>query len=130
METITTSFRVIQYGRRNKAEARRHRQSAKASLRDLNIQLSLLNRQFGTKTALEDADWNCLDLINRHGPLSPGALARLAGMHPATMTGVLDRLQRGGFITRERDPEATDRRAVTMRATRYRNPELTACSRA
>ncbi|MFX0574771.1 MarR family transcriptional regulator [Nocardia nepalensis] len=110
-----------------KAEARRHRQSANAvkeSLRDLNIQLSLLNRQFGTKMALKDADWNCLDLINRHGPLSPGALARLAGMHPATMTGVLDRLQRGGFITRERDPEATDRRAVTVRATRDRNPEL------
>ncbi|MET8878120.1 MarR family transcriptional regulator [Nocardia sp. NPDC004604] len=110
-----------------KAEARRHRQSAtavKASLRDLNIQLSLLNRQFGTKMALEDADWNCLDLINQLGPLSPGALARLAGMHPATMTGVLDRLQRGGFITRERDPAAADRRAVTVRATRDRNPEL------
>ncbi|WP_433724671.1 MarR family transcriptional regulator [Nocardia sp. CA-129566] len=65
-----------------------------------------------------------LSRINRHGLLSPGALARLAGMHPATMTGVLDRLQRGGFIIRERDPEASDRRAVTVRATRDRNPEL------
>ncbi|WP_330254045.1 MarR family transcriptional regulator [Nocardia sp. NBC_00565] len=110
-----------------KQRARRHRQSANAvkeSLRDLNIQLSLLNRQFGVQMQLKDADWNCLDLINRHGPLSPGALARLSGLHPATMTGVLDRLQRGGFITRERDPEATDRRAVTVRATQDRNPEL------
>ncbi|WP_406238268.1 MarR family winged helix-turn-helix transcriptional regulator [Nocardia sp. NBC_01009] len=108
-------------------DARRHRQSARAvkeSLRDLNIQLSLLNRQFGARVELKDADWNCLDLINRHGPLSPGALAKLAGLHPATMTGVLDRLQRGGWITRERDPDATDRRAVTVRATRDRNPEI------
>ncbi|MFQ6328577.1 MarR family winged helix-turn-helix transcriptional regulator [Nocardia sp. CWNU-33] len=109
------------------ADARRHRQSARAvkeSLRDLNIQLSLLNRQFGARVELKDADWNCLDLINRHGPLSPGALAKLAGLHPATITGVLDRLQRGGWITRERDPDATDRRAVTVRATRDRNPEI------
>ncbi|MEV0295348.1 MarR family transcriptional regulator [Nocardia sp. NPDC050710] len=106
---------------------RAHRRAVNAvkdSLRDLNIQLSLLNRQFGAKVELKDADWSCLDLINRHGPIGPGALAKLAGLHPATMTGILDRLQRGGWITRERDPEATDRRAVTIRATRDRNPEL------
>ncbi|PXX56457.1 DNA-binding MarR family transcriptional regulator [Nocardia tenerifensis] len=109
------------------ADTRRHRRSAKAvkeSLRDLNTQLALLNRQFGAKVELKDADWNCLDLVNRHGPLSAGALAKLAGLHPATMTGVLDRLQRGGWIVRERDPAAADRRAVTIRATRDRIPEL------
>jgi DNA-binding MarR family transcriptional regulator len=40
------------------------------------------------------------------------------------MTGVLDRLQRGGWIVRERDPEATDRRAVSVRALRERNREV------
>ncbi|MGW0251295.1 MarR family winged helix-turn-helix transcriptional regulator [Nocardia goodfellowii] len=105
-------------------EHRRAANAVKESLRELNTQLALLNRQFGTKLELKDADWNCLDMINRHGPIGPGALAKLAGLHPATMTGVLDRLQRGGWITRERDPEATDRRAVTVRAVRDRNPEL------
>ncbi|WP_378739824.1 MarR family winged helix-turn-helix transcriptional regulator [Nocardia brasiliensis] len=110
-----------------KADARRHRRSANAvkeSLRDLNTQLALLNRQFGAQVELKDADWNCLDLVDRHGPLTASALARRAGLHPATMTGVLDRLQRGGWIIRERDPAATDRRAVTIRATRERNAEL------
>ncbi|WP_327358334.1 MarR family transcriptional regulator [Streptomyces sp. NBC_01304] len=107
------------------AQGRQQRvRTVKEALRDLNIQLSLLNRQFGAHVDLKDADWNCLDLINRHGPLSPTALARKAGLHPATMTGVLDRLQRGGWITRERVPEATDRRAVTVRALRERTPEL------
>ncbi|WP_433716500.1 MarR family transcriptional regulator [Nocardia sp. CA-084685] len=94
------------------------------ALRDLNIQLSLLNRRFGGRVELKDVDWTCLDLINRDGPLSPTALARRAGLHPATMTGILDRLEKGGWIVRERDPESSDRRAVTLRSVRERNSEL------
>lgn len=108
-------------------DRRRHRRltaTVKDTVRDLNTQLALLNRQFGAKVELKDVDWNCLDLLNRNGPANPGALARRAGLHPATMTGVLDRLQRGGWITRERDPAATDRRAVIVHAQRDRNPEL------
>ncbi len=94
----------------------------KESLRELSIQLSLLNHQVGAHADLKDVDLDCLDLISRHGPLSPSALARRAGLHPATMTGILDRLERGGWITRERDP--ADRRAVAVRALRDRNAEL------
>lgn len=106
--------------------ARRRRLTAgiKQSLRELNNQLSLLNHQVGAHLELKDVDLDCLDLINRHGPLSPSALARHAGQHPATMTGILDRLQRSGWITRERDPDASDRRAVAVRALRRRNSEL------
>jgi len=61
-------------------------------------------------------------LIDRLGPLSPSALARLAGLHPATITGIVDRLERGGWVARERDP--SDRRAVVVRAVRDRYPDL------
>jgi DNA-binding MarR family transcriptional regulator len=106
---------------------RRHRRLAteiKASLRDLRNQLSLLNHRVVTRLELKDIDLDCLELIARDGPLGPTELARRAGLHPATMTGILDRLQRGGWIIRERDPEATDRRAVTVRAMRDRMGEL------
>lgn len=106
---------------------RRRRQltvAVRDALRDLNIQLALLNRRFGNRVELRDVDWICLDLINRHGPLSPTALGRRAGVHPATLTGILDRLQKAGWIVRERDPESADRRAVTLRPVRDRNPVL------
>lgn len=96
----------------------------KESLRDLNVQLSLFNRQVGGHVALRDVDFDCLEILNRHGPLTPSVLARRAGLHPATMTGILDRLQRGGWVTRERDPDTGDRRAVTIKALRERNSEL------
>jgi DNA-binding MarR family transcriptional regulator len=60
--------------------------------------------------------------IARNAPLSPSALARRAGLHPATVIGVLDRLERGGWVARERDP--SDRRAVLVRALRDRNAEV------
>jgi DNA-binding MarR family transcriptional regulator len=105
-------------------ERRRLTTTIKDSLRELTNQVSLLNRQVGTKIELRDADLDCLDLISREGPLTPSTLARRTGLHPATMTGILDRLQRAGWIVRVRDPEATDRRAVTVKALRDRGSEI------
>ena len=79
------------------------------SLRELGIQLALLNHHIVARLELKDVDLDCFNLIERHGPLSPSALARRAGLHPATMTGILDRLERGGWTARDRDP--SDRRA-------------------
>jgi MarR family len=92
--------------------ARRRRQLTRAikeSLRELSNQLSLLNHHVSAHIDLNDTDLDCLELINRHGPLNPSALARHAGLHPATITGILDR---------------RDRRAVFVRALRDRNAEL------
>ena len=103
---------------------RRQRSSAQVreSLRELRIQLSLLNYRIGSQLDLKDVDLDCLDIVDVYGPLSPSALARRAGLHPATMTGVLDRLERGGWIARERD--ASDRRAVVVRILSDRYAEL------
>ena len=94
----------------------------KESLRDLGAQLSLLNHSVGARLDLKATDLECLDLITRYGPLSPSALARRAGLHPATMTGILDRLEHGGWIERSRDP--ADRRGVVVEAARGRGAEI------
>jgi DNA-binding MarR family transcriptional regulator len=105
--------------------ARRRRRlvtGIKDSLRELSSQLSVLNHHVGARLELRDVDLGCLELLARHGPLSPGALARHAGLHPATMTGIVDRLERAGWVARDRDP--ADRRAVLIRPLRDRGAEL------
>jgi DNA-binding MarR family transcriptional regulator len=109
-------------GRDARRRRRRLATTIKDSLRELSNQLSLLNHHVGARVELRDVDLDCLDLIARHGPLSPSAIARRAGLHPATVTGILDRLERGGWVVRERDP--ADRRAVVVRALRERGAEL------
>src|SRR2546427_10323169 len=88
------------------AAQRRRRLTAaiKQSLRGLSIQLSLLNHQVGARAGLNDVDLDCLDLVARHGPLSPSALAGRAALHPPTVTGILDPLARGGGGAREGRP--------------------------
>jgi DNA-binding MarR family transcriptional regulator len=115
MSSVTTSD----------GSARQHRRltvTVKESLRDLGTQLTLLNRRVGTRVDAKDVDWSCLEIVTRNGPLTPSALAKLAGLHPATMTGVLNRLERDGWISRERDP--ADRRAVMVSARRDRAAEV------
>jgi DNA-binding MarR family transcriptional regulator len=96
--------------------------AVRESLRDLSVQMSLLNQRISGRLDLKGTDLQCLDLVDRYGPLSPSALARRAGLHPATMTGVIDRLERGGWIVRERDP--ADRRGVVVRPLRGRRSEV------
>ncbi|MGH3655125.1 MAG: MarR family transcriptional regulator [Micromonosporaceae bacterium] len=128
MSSVASSDRGRELGgetSRDNAGTRSRRRlaaSIKDSLRGLSIQLSLLNHQVGSRVALKQLDLDCLDLLLREGPLSPSALARRSGLHPATMTGILDRMERGGWVSRERDP--SDRRAVVVQASKDRVSEL------
>jgi DNA-binding MarR family transcriptional regulator len=100
------------------------RDAPEALLRALGIELAVFNRRIVARLDISDTDLDCLNLIRVHGPLSPSGLARRAGLHPATMTGVLGRLERGGWVTRERD--STDRRSVTVQVRPDRDDELAA----
>lgn len=101
---------------------RRQIAEAKQTLRELRIELAALNHRVGSRVQIKDTDFDCLDIITRHGPLSPTALAHRVGVPLATMTGILDRLERGGWILRDR--VAGDRRSVQVRGVPGRQRDI------
>lgn len=57
----------------------------------------------------------CLREIQRSGPVNPGVLARTVSLSPATMTGILDRLEARGLVSRRR--RNRDKRQVLVQLT-------------
>jgi DNA-binding MarR family transcriptional regulator len=92
-------------------------------LRRLTHQLHRLNDAVGSHVDLLPGDLEVLDMIGRDGPMSPRDVIAATGVHPATLTGILDRLERGGWLTRR--PDQVDRRRLIVEAAMERGGELT-----
>ncbi|HEY5676534.1 MAG TPA: MarR family winged helix-turn-helix transcriptional regulator [Myxococcales bacterium] len=54
-------------------------------------------------------------VLGRYPKLTPGQLAELLHLHPSTVTGIVQRLQRGGFVLRRID--RSDRRRSRLALT-------------
>lgn len=67
-------------------------------------------------------DLLCLEIVSAGEPLTAGQLAEQVHLTPGAVTGVLDRLERGGFIKRERDPD--DRRRILVRVDPARQRDM------
>ena len=92
------------------------------AMREALAHLTSFNQHVGRPLGLNNIEFLCVDLVSRHEPITPGHLADMCGLRPATITGVLDRLEAGGWIRRDRD--AHDRRRVLVHARRERASEL------
>lgn len=98
--------------------------AVKDAVRGLRTELALLNRRVTGRLELREGDLDLLEVIARMGPMGPSTLARHTALHPATMTGVLDRLEKSGWVTRERDPR--DRRSLVLHVRGERVREILA----
>jgi len=74
--------------------------------------IQLLGQVSAERIGINVTDLNCLNIVALTGPMTAGELARQTGLTTASITGVLDRLEEGGFVRRERDPK--DRRRVIV----------------
>ena len=54
---------------------------------------------------LAPADTKALDLLLREGPLTHRELGRRTGLAPASVTGLIDRLERKGLVRRDAHPD-------------------------
>jgi len=64
------------------------------------------------KQGLSASEEKALDLLERSGPLTAGELARQSGLAPASVTGLINRLEQKGFARRIQNP--SDRRSVLV----------------
>lgn len=58
-------------------------------------------------------EWKCLGLLDQHGPMPASRLADLSGFTTGAITGIVDRLERAGYVCRDAHP--TDRRSVIIK---------------
>lgn len=85
------------------------------ALRQLNSAFAASNRAVGAKLGIRDSDLAVLDCLSQHGPQTPTDLAHRTHTHVATMTGILTRLERDGWIERRRTE--ADRRSIQIHVT-------------
>ena len=72
----------------------------------------LYNHAVSAQVGLGASDSQFMTLLQTYGPLTPRQLAEHTGLTSGTITGVIDRLESHGFVTREHDP--ADRRKVVV----------------
>jgi len=83
------------------------------AMRDVSGLGVLYSQTVAGRLGINSTDLECLDLVER-GPVAAGTLAEATGLTTGAITGVIDRLERAGFVRREAD--ASDRRKVLVRA--------------
>jgi DNA-binding MarR family transcriptional regulator len=94
------------------AERRRLESDFLLAMRRAGSIMQLLGQVSADRIGINATDLNCLNIVALTGHMSAGDLARQTGLSTASITGVLDRLEEGGFVRRVRDPH--DRRRVIV----------------
>src|SRR5438270_12274900 len=67
------------------------------------------------RLGVNDTDLHCLNIVENSGGLTAGDLAAQSGLTSGAVTGVIDRLERAGYVRRVSDPG--DRRRVKVEVT-------------
>ncbi|MEV6943707.1 MarR family transcriptional regulator [Streptomyces sp. NPDC051172] len=74
------------------------------------------------RQGLIPSEEKALDLLERHGPLTAKDLAERTGLAPASVTGLVDRLEAKEFVRRVKHP--TDKRRVLVELNREKIAHL------
>jgi DNA-binding MarR family transcriptional regulator len=76
--------------------------------------MQLMGQAAADRIGINATDLNCLNILSFRGHMTAGELARATGLTTASITGVIDRLEEAGYVSRERDPHDRRRVVVTL----------------
>lgn len=71
---------------------------------DLRIEFDILTEKVAKATGVNPRDLGVLDVLHSQGASTPKELATRTGIHPATLTAILIRLERADKVTRNTNP--------------------------
>jgi DNA-binding MarR family transcriptional regulator len=80
--------------------------------RQLTTATILFHQAVADRLGMNVTDHKCADILLRTGPITAGELAQRTGLTTGAITGVIDRLEKAGFVRRAKDPG--DRRRVII----------------
>jgi DNA-binding MarR family transcriptional regulator len=83
-----------------------------AAGRELSAAAVMFHTALADRQGLSATEEKALDLLDRFGPLTARELSQKSGLAPASVTGLIDRLERKGFARRTRHPH--DKRSVLV----------------
>lgn len=90
-------------------------ETALIALRRIMRATELNSRLLANRTGLTTSQLIVLQIVARNGKAMPSTVARAAGLTQATVTSLVDKLERRGLVTRRRD--TVDRRRIWIEAT-------------
>src|SRR5579871_5186401 len=79
-------------------------------MRRSTAQGAMFAKTVADRAGISASDMDCMDFLNLEGRMTAGRLAELTGLTTGAITGVVDRMEKAGFVRRERDD--SDRRKV------------------
>jgi DNA-binding MarR family transcriptional regulator len=86
--------------------------SLHTAVRAFTSQVTFYNEAVASAVGLHPTDLDCFSVVEIEGPLTAGRLVDVTGLTSGAVTGVIDRLERAGFVVRTADRE--DRRRVLV----------------
>jgi DNA-binding MarR family transcriptional regulator len=89
--------------------------------RKMSTETIMFHQAVADELGLPITDHKCLDLIHRFGAMPAGRLAELTSLTTGAVTGMIDRLEKAGYVRRTNDPK--DRRKTIIEPIRNKKLE-------
>jgi DNA-binding MarR family transcriptional regulator len=89
--------------------------------REMSTEAVMFHQAFADEIGLYTTDHKCMDIIHRFGAMPAGRLGELTGLTTGAITGMIDRLEKAGYVRRTNDPK--DRRKTIVEPVRNKKLE-------
>ena len=89
--------------------------------REMSTETIMFHQAVADELGLYIADHKCMDIIHRFGAMPAGRLGEMTGLTTGAITGMIDRLEKAGYVRRANDTK--DRRKTIVEPIRNKKLE-------